>query len=61
MIDRYCANCRHLKKGAKTRYECDLRGTKVRCPFFATCDEFEAKKKGAKDDHEARTEETDAR
>ena len=43
MIDRYCANCRHLKKGVKTRYECDLCGVKVRCPFFATCAEFEAK------------------
>lgn len=46
MIDRYCANCRHLKKGGKTRYECDLCGVKVRCPFFATCAEFEAKGKG---------------
>ena len=45
MIDRYCANCRHLKKGVNTRYECDLHGTKVRCPFFATCAEFEAKGK----------------
>ena len=45
MIDRYCANCRHLKKGAKNRYECDLCGVKVRCPFFATCAEFEAKGK----------------
>ena len=45
MIDRYCANCRHLKKGVKTRYECDLCGVNVRCPFFATCAEFEAKGK----------------
>ena len=45
MIDRYCANCRHLEKGAKTRYECGLHGTKVRWPFFATCAEFEAKRR----------------